>query len=158
MAHLLLDISRHEPVAISMPAERTTEYGISVGNTVAWPRVPAVLIPFLCQIFIPAASQGLVLNAHEQIVKQLTSTGWLVNQEVCQHILSSATTYVCFYFVPKVPCAPCLITDTHTRYVSFLFPTPLRLKIPRHCLYSNVGQTSAPGKRRCRLAGYGVPG
>ncbi len=79
MAHLLLDTLRHEPVAISMPTEHMTEYGISIGNTVVWPRVPAVLIPFLYQIFVPAASQGLVLNAHEQIVKQLTSTSQLVN-------------------------------------------------------------------------------
>ncbi len=156
MAHLLLDTSPHKLVAISMPAECTTEYGISVGNTVVWLRVPTVLIPFLCQMFVPAASQGLVLNTHEQIVEQLTSTS-AGNRDVCQHVLSGMTTYVCFYFVPKVPCTPCLITDTRTRYISFLFPMPPRLKIPHHCLCSNVGQTSAPGKRRCGLAGYRVP-
>ncbi len=99
MAYLLSDAPPHKPVVISMPAERMTEYGISVGNTVAWLRVLPVLIPFHCQMFVPAASQGLVLNAHEQIIEQLTSTGRLVLGTETSASTSSPVRQLMFVFI-----------------------------------------------------------
>ncbi len=121
MVCLLPDTPPHEPVAISMPMERTTEYGISVGNTVAWLRVPAVLIPFLCQMFVPAASQGLVLNTHEQIVEQLTSRGWLVSGTETSASMSSPARQLLFVFILFPRCRALLVSSRIHILGTFLF-------------------------------------